>query len=210
MARSVRPAASNVNRSPGVGARPRGMKAAAKPGWSASSGTWRAHLSATMQATPWPRSASSMAGSSRSANGSRPQRSDSATQPATAPGVVTVSQPRSGIAPPWRRAKYAGSHAAGAPPEALSPCSRWPSHRIANRSLPRPLDTGSTIVNAAAAAIAASIALPPLSSMRRPACDASGCEVETTLRAKTGLRTVGYGLCQSKLIAGLSALSSLR
>ena len=191
MVRNVRPAASNTKRSPGSGARPRGMNASAKPGCVASPGTWRAHLSATMQATPWPRSASSMAGSSRSANGSLPQRSDNAAHPATAPGVVTASQPRSGIAPAWRRSKYAGSQAAGATPDALRPCSRSPSHRIANRSLPRPLDTGSTIVNAAAAAIAASIALPPLSSMRRPACDASGCDVETTLRAKTGLRTVG-------------------
>jgi hypothetical protein len=153
-----------------------------------------------MQATPCPRSASSMAGSSRSANGSRPQRRDSAAQPATAPGTVTLSQPRTGSAPPWRRSKYAGLQAAGATPEALRPCSRSPSHRIANRSLPRPLDTGSTMVNAAAAAIAASIALPPLSIIRRPACDASGCEVETTLRANTGLRTVGYGLRQSKVM----------
>ncbi len=105
MLRSVRPAASNTKRSPGAGARPCGMKASAKPGCALSNGTWRAHLSATMQATPWPRSASSMAGSSRSANGSLPQRCDNATQPATAPGVVTVSQPRSGMLAPWRRSK---------------------------------------------------------------------------------------------------------
>jgi hypothetical protein len=40
----------------------------------------------------------------------------------------------------------------------------------------------------AAAAMAASTALPPFQSMRRPACAASGCEVDTTLRAKTGMR----------------------
>jgi len=39
-----------------------------------------------------------------------------------------------------------------------------------------------------AAAIAASTALPPASSMRSPACAASGCEVETTLRPMTALR----------------------
>ena len=50
----------------------------------------------------------------------------------------------------------------------------------------------------AAAAIAASTALPPLSSMRKPACAASGCDVETTLRANSGMRTEGYGLPQSK------------
>ena len=34
-------------------------------------------------------------------------------------------------------------------------------------------------------------ALPPLSSMRNPACAASGCEVDTTLRANSGMRTEG-------------------
>ena len=43
----------------------------------------------------------------------------------------------------------------------------------------------------AAAAITASTADPPLSSMRKPACAAKGCDVETTLRAKTGIRIVG-------------------
>jgi len=62
---------------------------------------------------------------------------------------------------------------------------------MAKASLPRPLLTGSQIVIAAAAAIAASTALPPFHIIRRPACAASGCEVETTLRAKTGMRVVG-------------------
>jgi hypothetical protein len=53
------------------------------------------------------------------------------------------------------------------------------------------LDTGSTMVMQAAAAIAASTALPPFCSIRRPAWAARGWEVETTLRAMTGLRTVG-------------------
>jgi hypothetical protein len=66
-----------------------------------------------------------------------------------------------------------------------------PSHRMAKQSLPRPLEMGSTMVSAAAAAMAASMALPPCCSMRRPACEARGCEVATTLRAITGLRTVG-------------------
>ena len=42
----------------------------------------------------------------------------------------------------------------------------------------------------AAAAMAASTALPPCQSMRSPACAASGCEGETALRAKTGMRVV--------------------
>ncbi len=54
----------------------------------------------------------------------------------------------------------------------------------------QPLLQGSTMVIAAAAAIAASTALPPAASMRKPACAASGCEVETMLRAKTGRRGV--------------------
>jgi hypothetical protein len=56
---------------------------------------------------------------------------------------------------------------------------------------PRPLLHGSTIVIAAAVAMAASTALPPAASMRSPACAASGCEVETTLRAKMGRRRLG-------------------
>ena len=44
---------------------------------------------------------------------------------------------------------------------------------------------------AAAAAMAASTALPPWRRTASPACAASGCEVATTLRANTGVRTVG-------------------
>ena len=47
---------------------------------------------------------------------------------------------------------------------------------------------GSTMVITAAVAMAASTALPPACSMRSPACAASGCDVDTTLRAKMGLR----------------------
>ena len=53
------------------------------------------------------------------------------------------------------------------------------------------------MVIAAAVATAASTALPPFCNMRKPACAASGWEVDTMLRAITGLRMVGYGLCQS-------------
>ena len=72
----------------------------------------------------------------------------------------------------------------------MRPCSSLPSHRMAKASLPRPLLTGSQIVIAAAAAIAPSTALPPFHIIRSPACAASGCEVETTLRAITGMRVV--------------------
>src|SRR5437763_2927950 len=96
--------------------------------------------------------------------------------------------------------KYSGVQPAGAGPEPLMPCSCLPSHRIAKASLPRTLLTGSQIVMAAAAAMAASTSLPPFHSMRRPACAASGCEVDTALRAKTGMRVVGYGLWKSKFL----------
>ena len=136
----------------------------------------------------------SMAGASRSAKGSLPKRWLSATHEATAPGRVTLSQPRCGgaIAPsPCLRRKYSDVQAAGAVPEAFSPCSCVPSHRMQKASEPRPLLQGSTIVITAAVATAASTALPPAASMRSPACAASGCEVETMLRAKTGRRGVG-------------------
>src|SRR3954471_328591 len=94
--------------------------------------------------------------------------------------------------------KSSGVQPAGAGPEPLMPCSCLPSHKMANASLPNPLLTGSQIVMAAAAAIAASTALPPFHSMRRPAWAASGCEVDTALRANTGMRVVGYGLWKSK------------
>src|SRR4051812_10415217 len=138
----------------------------------------------------------SIAGSSRSANGNLPKRSDSATQLAIAPGMLTESKPRFGgvAASPYLREKYSGVHAAGAGPDELRPCTCLPSHRIAKESLPRPLLHGSHSVMHAAAAMAASTALPPFHMIRRPACAASGCEVETTLRAKTGTRVVGYGL----------------
>ena len=88
------------------------------------------------------------------------------------------------------RWKYSGVQVAGAGPEALRPWSLCPSHRMQKASEPRPLLTGSVRVMAAAAAMAASTALPPCCSMRRPACAASGCEVETMLRAKIGSRVL--------------------
>ena len=56
---------------------------------------------------------------------------------------------------------------------------------------PRPLLQGSTSVMQAAAAMAASTALPPACITRNPAWAARGCEVDTMLRAKSGLRRLG-------------------
>ena len=90
----------------------------------------------------------------------------------TAPGTVTESQPRLGgltASWPYLLWKYSGVQAWGAGPDALRPCSLLPSHKIQNASEPKPLLTGSVMVMAAAAAMAASTALPPLSIMRKPA-----------------------------------------
>jgi hypothetical protein len=79
----------------------------------------------------------------------------------------------------------------GAAPLALRPCSWLPSHTRAKASLPRPLEQGSTMVMQAAAATAASTALPPRCSICKPAWAASGWLVATTLRPNTGLRRLG-------------------
>jgi hypothetical protein len=62
---------------------------------------------------------------------------------------------------------------------------------MANKSEPMPLLHGSTTVSVIAIASAASIALPPRSSIATPACVASGCDVATTLSAKIGWRRDG-------------------
>src|SRR5690606_33900292 len=130
-------------------------------------------------------------------NGSLPSFSCRAAQPATTPGTVAASQPRLGCLArpsgptPYLRLKYSTFQAAGATPEEFSPCSSLPSQTMAKQSPPRPQETGSTSTMVAAAAIAASTALPPLSSMRRPACAANGWDVDTTLRANSGIRNEG-------------------
>ncbi len=89
-------------------------------------------------------------------------------------------------------AKRSGVQPAGERPDALSPCSSVPSHRMQKPSDPMPLPVGSTTVSVIAAASAASSALPPLRSMFSPASVAKGCDVATALRAMTGERREGY------------------
>ena len=108
----------------------------------------------------------------------------SSTQSDTAPGTLTVPQPTLGIAA--SPAYLSGVISAGEWPEALRPTSLVPSHRMQKASEPMPFIVGSVIVMAIAAASAASTALPPLASMRRPAVEAKCCEVATTLSAKIG------------------------
>src|SRR5258706_15992716 len=79
------------------------------------------------------------------------------------------------------------------------PSRREPSHTIAKLSEPRPLLHGSVRAITAAAAIAASTAVPPWRSMCNPAWAASGWLGATMLRANTGVRGVGYRLVQSNM-----------
>src|SRR3954452_3043801 len=109
-------------------------------------------------------------------SGNDPSFDRSASQPATAPGTVTVWMPSCGIVVSPCDVSSARVNAAGAQPQAFKPCSApvLPSETIANRSPPIPLDCGSTSPMTAWVAIAASIALPPRSSTCTPACAASG------------------------------------
>jgi len=75
--------------------------------------------------------------------------------------------------------------------DAFKPVSSRPSQTIAKRSEPMPLLHGSTTVSAIAVASAASTAFPPRASIAMPACVASGCDVATTLSARTGWRREG-------------------
>ena len=68
-----------------------------------------------------------------------------------------------------------------------------PSHRMQKASAPMPFMVGSTMVMAMAVAIAASTALPPFASMRRPAVAARCWEEATTLDAKTGSLMLAWG-----------------
>ncbi|CFN71514.1 Uncharacterised protein [Bordetella pertussis] len=99
MRRSVAAAPASTKCSPTSGARPCGRKCSANPGRLRSGSTWSAHLRCTVGGTAKPRSAYSMAGASTSAKGRLPSLSCRLAQPATQPGMVTLSQPRSGIAP---------------------------------------------------------------------------------------------------------------
>lgn len=89
-----------------------------------------------------------------------------------APGTVTGSQPSAGTlaAPP----KESMVCERGARPLAFRPWMAPPSQTIAKASLPRPFEVGSVTVSTAAAAMAASTAVPPCVSMESPACEASG------------------------------------
>ena len=157
---------------------------ASKPGCICNSAAASFHWRAITGLTGKPSRAWRMASLNKSSKGSLPNLLDNSTHCDTTPGTVTDSQPRCGmVAMPLKRS---GDHAAGARPEAFSPCKALPSHKMAKASPPMPFIVGSTTVKVIAAARAASIALPPRAKALAPACEAKGCEVETTLRANTG------------------------
>ena len=70
-----------------------------------------------------------MAGSNRRSKGSLPNFACSSTQAEMQPGTLTEFQPRTGTLPSL--AKYSGDQPAGERPEALRPCSFFPSQTIA-------------------------------------------------------------------------------
>ena len=180
---------------------------ASKPGNIFSSLTASPHCRATTGLTGKPSRAWRSASTNRSSNGSAPKRSDSAAQPDTWPGTVTVSQPRAGMsAMPLKRS---GCQPAGERPDAFRPCSRLPSHTSANASPPMPFITGSTTVRVMAAASAASMALPPRAKAAAPACAARGCDVAMTLRASTGCRPEGWGRFEFMVVPGWRVKASV-
>jgi hypothetical protein len=123
-----------------------------------------------------PSSAIRIAGSSTCASESVPNFSSSAAQPDNAPGTVIGSAPRDGMLVRLRCASASRVISEPERPLPFSPYSRAAraDHTIANMSPPMLTMCGSTTVSTAAAATAASIALPPFCSTARPAALASG------------------------------------
>src|SRR5262252_7763577 len=110
-----------------------------------------------------------------SASGSRPNLAWSASHPATAPGTVTVWIPSTGISEKPRALNPPDVSPVAAQPPAFKPwIAPFDSAIITNRSPPMPFISGSTTPMTALAAMAASTAWPPRSSIWAPAWAASG------------------------------------
>ena len=93
-----------------------------------------------------------------------------------APGTVTASAPLPGIRScPWARSA-SGVRSEPDLPLASRPTSSWSlaDQRMANMSPPMPVMWGSVRFSTAAAATAASTALPPICRISSPAVLASG------------------------------------
>ena len=166
MRRSVAASSGRRTRAPGVGtgSYSGGTAATAQLVLEPSP---EAHAAAVMGATEKPPSAASIAASRQVSSPSRPKRRLSTSHPATAPGTVTERGPRSSTG-------STGSAETGAGPAASRPISSPACQTHANASPPSPVDIGSVTHSTAAAAIAASTALPPASKILRPAALARG------------------------------------
>ena len=125
-----------------------------------------------------PLSASSIAGRSTPARSIELKRSSAASQPPRLPGVAHDFGPPASSSSVQRRA----SAAFGARPMKSSTCRSRP-REISMRPIPPAPDMkGSTTFSVEPTATAASTALPPASSMRIPAMEASGWAEATTPR----------------------------
>ena len=121
-----------------------------------------------------------MAGASTVARGIVPKRSSAAIHPPRLPGVAQAFGPPDSSSSVQR----AMSAARGERPMKSRTCR---SPVLARETIMRPMPPmpdmkGSTTFRVDATAIAASTALPPASSMRMPAIDASGCADATAPR----------------------------
>ena len=160
------------------------------------------HRRAITGETGKPSRASSIAGRSSCSNGNLPKRRDSSAQAAGQPGTVTGVQPYSGIR------SAGGAHPLaiepGARPLASRPCRRPRVQTRAKASPPIPQPVGSTTVSAAAAAIAASMALPPRRNISNPTCAAcgDGDHAAAGMDRRT-LRGVGSAWAEKSSIGGL-------
>src|SRR5439155_17039053 len=131
---------------------------------------------------------------------SRPRRPWSATRsaiPASSPGTVATAAPCAGKPV----AKASGSSRCGAAPEPLyTAISRDSALYVsANMSPPIEVRCGMTTAHTAAAATAASAALPPSRRAARPADVASGCPLATKpFAARTVGRVVKSGRWYSR------------
>ena len=122
-----------------------------------------------------------MAGARTLLRGMVPQESSRVSQPWTVPGVATEYTPVSGMVRWPLLLSSSMLAAAGARPLPFKARTLFSllSQTRANMSPPTPVDMGSTTFRAAAAAMAASTAVPPSIRMRRPVVAAKGWLVAT-------------------------------
>ena len=177
MARSVRARAGWHRGAPSGRGAPSARKTARNPVSAASSRCSSPIAEASERETATPSSAYTTAASSASARLRRPPSESNVVQAATAPGTVTGAGPVSGICACVPRRSPAEAAEAEAP---LPLTVRAPPCGVCTSAMMSPPTAqlcGYTTVSAAAAATAASIALPPLRNASAPASLARRCGV---------------------------------